>query len=493
MDNSKSEYRSIFKATAFLSGVQVFNIIIGIIRNKIVSMILGPSGMGIVGLLQSTSQTVNGFTNCGIPTSSVKNIAQAYERQEKTLLGKVVYIVKRLTTIAGSLAVMVMLALSPKLSQWSFGNDDFTLSFVCLSISLLFTQLTNAHIVIIKGCRRLKYYAKANIFGNLLSLIIAVPLYYTFGKGAIVPVLVLVSLSTFLLAFFYEKKLGITDIKPSSDEFKVISKDILKMGIPYAYSEIFPIIASYLIRIHVSGMGGVAEVGLYSAGFAILNGYVGMIFTAMSSDFVPRLSAIIDDNKACERAINSQIILSLLILFPILLLLIALSEFVVWVLYSSDFLQMTGMMCWGAIGMLFRTNSWCNGNLLVPKREVLFYWISAIASAAVYLVSSLWLYNVYGVTGLGLAFLFSQLFDSVGILIYVRIRYSITMDKSIYLMTIVFTAVLVLMLLCNVFYPHNVFCYVTEAIVIALAIVYSLLKLNKIMDIRGFLKAKFKK
>ena len=493
MNNEKSNYRSIFKATAFLSGVQVFNIIIGIIRNKIVSMILGPSGMGIVGLLQSTSQTVNGFTNCGIPASSVKNIAQAYEQHDITLLGKVIYIVKRLATIAGSLAVLVMLALSPKLSQWSFGNDDFTLSFICLSISLLFTQLANAYTVVIQGCRRLRYYAKANVLGNLLSLVIAVPLYFEFGKEAIVPVLILVSLSTFALAFIYERKIGIIEQKPLPDEFKYISRDILKMGIPYAYSEIFPIIASYLIRIHVSGFGGVAEVGLYSAGFAILNGYVGMIFTAMSSDFVPRLSAIVDDNKACERTINSQIILSLLILFPILLLLVALSEVVVWVLYSAEFLQMTGMMCWGAIGMLFKTISWSNGNLLVPKREVLFYWISSIASAAVYLGSSLWFYNLYGVTGLGLAFLFSQLFDSACVFIYVRIRYSITMNGSIYLMTTVFASILVLFILGNMFYPHNVYFYVTEGFTIVLALLFSLWKLNKIMDIKGLLQAKLKK
>jgi hypothetical protein len=51
---NQSSYRSIMKATS-VWGVQVFYIVIAIVRSKIIAVLLGPAGMGIVGLLNSTT------------------------------------------------------------------------------------------------------------------------------------------------------------------------------------------------------------------------------------------------------------------------------------------------------------------------------------------------------------------------------------------------------------------------------------------------------
>ena len=51
----KSSYRQIVKATSLFGGVQFFQIIISVIRSKFVAILLGPAGMGIVGLLTATT------------------------------------------------------------------------------------------------------------------------------------------------------------------------------------------------------------------------------------------------------------------------------------------------------------------------------------------------------------------------------------------------------------------------------------------------------
>ena len=493
MATEQKNYRSIFKATAILGSVQLFNIIVGIIRNKIVSMILGPSGMGIVGLLTSSTATVTGFTNCGVAASSVKNVAMAYEKEDFTLLGKVIYTLKRLVTFTGCLGALIVLVFSSKLSQWSFGNEDFTISFACLSISVLFTEMTNILNTIVKGCRRIKYYAKANVLGNLMSLFITIPLYYLWGKDAIVPVLILLSVSTFVFAYHYERKLGIKEVKATKEEQKAISIDVLKMGLPLAASEIFPIMASYLIRLNISSHGGVEDVGLYSAGFAILNGYVGMIFTAMSSDFIPRLSAISDDNKACEDTINSQVVLSILILFPILLALITFGKLVVWVLYSSEFFPMTGMIYWGSLGMLWKTLNWCYGCVFVPKRDTKPYFSLSVLSAVVYLGVSVLFYNIWGVTGLGAAFLFSHTFDFSIAYIFITRKYHIYLQRSIFAQMAVFTLCILALIYMNTFLQMNLLYYSLEGLILIAATFYSFKKLNSLIDLKGFLKTKFRK
>lgn len=493
MEKDKGNYRSIFKATAILGGVQLFNILIGVVRNKIVSLLLGPTGMGIIGLLQSSTQTVSGFTNCGVSSSSVKNVAQAYEDNDFSLLGKVIYSLKRLIACTGTLAILVMLILCKQLSQWSFGNNDFAVSFACLSISLLLTQATNAYQTIIKGCRRVNYYAKSNVFGNFCSLLIAVPLYYVWGKDAIVPVLILVSASTFIFAYLYERKVGIKEVHATKEELKTISVDILKMGIPLALSEVFPLVSSYLIRIFVSSHGGVADVGLYTAGFAILNGYVGMIFTAMSSDYIPRLSAIVVDNKECEATINSQILLSILILFPILAVLIPLSKFIVWVLYSDAFIAISGMICWGALGMIVKTYNWCYGCILIPKRDSSPYFIFSVISAFFFYGISILFYHIWGLTGLGGGFLASHACDFIISYIFISSKYRIRLYKSLLIKLFTFSMTLLIMIVLTTLFEPSIWVYLVELLIVFGVALYAFKKLNQIIDISEFFKNKFKR
>ena len=54
MAEQQSSYRQIMKATSIFGGVQVFQIFFQVIRSKFIAVLIGPVGMGIVGLLTST-------------------------------------------------------------------------------------------------------------------------------------------------------------------------------------------------------------------------------------------------------------------------------------------------------------------------------------------------------------------------------------------------------------------------------------------------------
>lgn len=69
--------KSILKTTSLFGGVQVFQIIISIIRAKVIAVLLGPTGMGILGLLTASISLIGGLTGFGLGTSAVKNVARA--------------------------------------------------------------------------------------------------------------------------------------------------------------------------------------------------------------------------------------------------------------------------------------------------------------------------------------------------------------------------------------------------------------------------------
>lgn len=77
MPNQQSSYRQIMKATSIFGGVQVFNILIQLIRSKVIAVLLGPAGMGVIGLLNSTISLITSVSNFGLGTSAVRNISEA--------------------------------------------------------------------------------------------------------------------------------------------------------------------------------------------------------------------------------------------------------------------------------------------------------------------------------------------------------------------------------------------------------------------------------
>lgn len=77
MQDNKSSYRSIFKATSLFGGVQVYQILIQIIKSKFVAVLLGPAGVGIMGLYQSGLQLIQQISSMGLASSAVRDVSEA--------------------------------------------------------------------------------------------------------------------------------------------------------------------------------------------------------------------------------------------------------------------------------------------------------------------------------------------------------------------------------------------------------------------------------
>ena len=240
------------KATALFGGVQIFNIFIQIIRSKVVATLLGPAGMGIMGLLNSTIDIIGKSTNFGLGLSAVKNIAAANSTKNKEQFSLIVIAFRRLVYLTGLLGMLVGIFLSPWLSLLTFGNKDYTLAFILISSTLLFSQLSKGQRVILQGMRKLKYLARANILGSSISLLITIPLYYSLGIDGIVPGIIVSSLITLIISWFYLNKISINPIKVSWSQTIGQGKSMAKMGFMLALSSLLTVGVSYIIRVSVT-------------------------------------------------------------------------------------------------------------------------------------------------------------------------------------------------------------------------------------------------
>jgi O-antigen/teichoic acid export membrane protein len=361
--------------------------------------------MGIAGLLQANTTFIAALTNFGLSTSAVKNIAEAHASGNNQVITRTVSVFQKLVWGTGMLGTVLTAIAAPWLSEITFGNDSYTVSFYWLSVTLLLNQLSAGQDVLLQGMRHIRQMAQATLYGSVLGLVLTLPLYYLYGEGGIVPAIIGTAVISLLLSLYYVRKtIDIQPVKVSFAQAWTEGREMLRMGFLISLTGLLTLGASYLVRLYISREGGVAEVGLYNAGFAIINTYVGMIFTAMGADYYPRLSGVAHDNAQATKVINQQSEIAFLILTPVLILFIMMGKWVVTILYSGQFLPITDMMQWAALGMIFKASSWAIAFIFLAKSASrVFFWNELLAltvSTALHLLGYKW----GGLTGLGIAF-----------------------------------------------------------------------------------------
>ena len=75
---SNNSYIHILKAMGLFGSVQGLNILMSLVRNKIVAVLLGTTGMGLITLYNSTVKLLSDATSMGLPMSAVRELSAAY-------------------------------------------------------------------------------------------------------------------------------------------------------------------------------------------------------------------------------------------------------------------------------------------------------------------------------------------------------------------------------------------------------------------------------
>lgn len=491
-DNNQSSYRSIFKATSLFGGVQVYQILIQIIKSKFIAILLGPAGVGIIGLFQSGLQFVQQLTNMGLAQSAVRDVSEASGTGDIQRIARTITVVRRLVWITGILGLIAVAAFSPFLSKSSFGNYDYTIPFIILSITLLLDQLSAGQKVVLQGMRRLKDLAKCSAFGATFGLVTSVPLYYIIGIKGIVPSLILNSACMLLLSWIYSKRVKTDQVRVTTRQTFEQGKLMLVMGVSMSVSGILSTGAAFIIRGYIQNLGGIDAVGLYQAGFVIMNTYVGLVMNAIATDYYPRLAAINNDNSKCCETVSQQGEIGVMILAPMLTICLVFMPFVLQILYSDQFLGAVEYISWACLGMLLRFASWIISYVFVAKAESKLFMINEVAANIYVVVFSLVGYKLMGLQGIGIAFALNYFVYFIQVYLIAKHRYNFSFSNS-FIKCYGLQLLLVISCLILVLEMDGISKYSIGTFLIVISCYFGFRGLNQRMDINTLLKNKLHK
>ena len=484
MSNNRNSYGSILKSISLFGGVQVFQIIIGLVKNKFVALLLGPSGMGIMGMITSATSMVETLTGFGLRTSGTRGIASAVSTNDEYKVGRVLEVVRRLVIYTGLLGTVLIFLLARQLSLWSFGNEDYTLAFRIVSCTAFFNQLNIGQVTLMQGTFHYKLMAKSALWGSIIGLVVSIPLYYLWGASSIVPVIIISSITNLVLSTLFSKKVNYQKVFLTKKEVWGDGKQILGLGFAIAMTGAVALGQTYIIRAFISHVGGLAEVGLYTAGIALTSMYVNTLLNAIGSDYSPRLAAMSNNTEGFIETINRQINLMVIIIVPMIVFFIVVIREITILLYSDKFLPITSMIEWMMVGMFFRTCSWCLSYAQVARGDSrVFFWnelICSIYSLGLSIIG----YHLYKFEGLGMAFVLQYVIYTIQMIFLSKHRFGYTISKETNLIIIEGFIILLFTFVLMKFLHYSIYRYLIGLLLLSFTLWFTYKKMNKMMPIK---------
>lgn len=416
----RQSYQQILTSTALIGGSTLVNIAFSIIRSKAMALLLGPSGVGLMGLYSSIVDTAQTVAGVGVSASGVRQMAEAAASDDEEHVARIALVLRRVSLALGLVGAVALAALCVPIARASFGDESHAIGVALLAAAVLFKLVSLGQIALVQGLRRIGDLARINMLSAFLSAVISVFLVWMFGTRGIVPALIAIAAASILVSWWYRRKVRLPPVSIGLAEMRRETRSLLSLGAVFMWSSLFLVAASYLIRIIVVRDVGFEAAGFYQAAWTLGGLYAGFLLQAMGTDLLPRLTGVADDHAMCNRLANEQAEVSILLAGPGALATLTLAPFVISFFYSPAFHAAIGVLRWISVGTMLQIIAWPIGFIIIAKgaRGALFF---AEAAAFVVQVGLAWLLvPVFGVAGAGMAFLFLYVWH--GVLVYVLAR-----------------------------------------------------------------------
>ncbi len=430
--------KSIFRAIGMFSGVKMLSIVCSLIRNKLIAVLIGPAGMGLISLYNATIEMISSIVRLSIDQSAIRDISKNTDEKHAEEISNVV---RHWSVFLGIAGALFMCAISPILSIWTFGNAEKWQTFCALSLVPLATTIAAGRTALMTGLNRLGNLAKASAYSAILAVALSATLLWWLGKDAIIPMLIGNAMAILITALIFTPR--IRRIHLPIREIWQRGSGFIRLGILMTASAFVSYLFSYLFLIYLNKTATISDVGIYQTGYTLINTYIGVIFAGVWVEYYPRLSRAIHSARSTSAIACHEIKITLTILLPIALIFVAADELIVRLLYDKVFLDVLPFLSIGIIGIIFRTFSWCLSFVILAKGDGKTFIFSESIDAAIGLTLNIVGWNLGGFIGLGISYVCWYMVYCVIVYYIYRHRYGLSMPKETIWLTL-FMAIIVI-------------------------------------------------
>lgn len=401
--SEKSRYGESLRAAAIIGGGEGITYIIGLVRTKVVALLLGPSGVGLVALYLGYMQLVQTISGLGIASSGVREVALANSANDPEKIAARVKTLRRVCWFTGAFGLALALVVSTPASRWLGNADSKAIDFALLGFAVFFQAVLGGQLSLLQGTRRLADLTSSKVYGVCATTVLAIVAYSLFGRDAIVPVLIATVLVQLSISWLFVRRVPLIRVDQTWRQTASDSRQLVGLGLSFMWSALLGAGTTSLLGFLVVRHLGFEANGIYSAAWMLSGLFAGFVLGAMGTDFYPRLTAVQSDHGKVSRLVNEQTEIGILLALPGLLGTFALAPLVIQIFYSAEFLPAAQLLPWFVLGVFGQVITWPLGYILMAKGAKGVYAVTETVNHGIRFLVSYGLLNSMGLNGLAVA------------------------------------------------------------------------------------------
>lgn len=456
---------------------QIFVLIVPLITIPYISRVLGATGVGINTLTNSVVQYFVLIATLGLATYGQREIA--YTRGDKKKVTKTFWEIQLLSIVTTIISLLLF-------TIFLLSTKQYTMYYLCQSILILSCAADISWFFI--GLELFKITVIQSFIVKLISVLSI--FIFVHDSGDLYKYILIIGLSTFFgnaVLWTYLRKYI---VKINWHELKVFRhfKATFGLFIPQISVNIYV----YLNKIMLGGMVSVEAAGFFDSSDKIVR--IGLtLISALTTVMMPRVASSFSNGNHSEvyDALKRSFQISMIIAFPLMFGIIAISGvFVPW-FFGTKFIAVTPILVIESFAIVPIACSTLIGmQYLVPTKRTNIYTKATILAALINIFANLVLIHYFKASGTAIATVISEIFIAIYELRYISKAIQISsLFKEIYKIIIASICMFIAVKIMTLYIKVNIISILSEIIIgiFTYLIVLLLLKYSLLKEIKSIL------
>jgi len=391
------------KTTTLWSALStIIRMLAGIISVKFVAYIVGPSGVALIGQLQSFISITNSGANMGMGQGTIKYLSE--NRKDKIKHQKILSSSFFVTVFCSIIISTVILVFYNTIGNYLFKTNDFDFIIIILALSLSFYAVQQILTQALNGYQEIKKLIAAKIVTSIIGLIFTLLLVYIAGvEGALLALVITQIIGFIVLIYFSLKSSWFKKEMFFSGYDKETLKRLFKYSLMTFVSVILLNVRQIYLRDYVIENLSANAAGHWQAIWKISEIYLTVITFSLSIYYLPKLSSV-NDKQTLKKEIFKGYKLLLPVVFVLSILMYLFRDLIILILFSKEFNPVRDLFLYQLIGDVLKIASWLLSFMMIAKAMTKEFLITEVVSISLFLILSLCFFNNYGVLGLTYAY-----------------------------------------------------------------------------------------
>ncbi len=400
----KADMVKVFSLTSISTLVRMLT---GFVSIKVVALLVGPEGIAVMGQLSNFTTIALAAATLGINNGITKYVAEY--KDDKPVLSLFISTAYKIT-LWGSLACgAVMIALCRPLSEWILHDGQWWYVFVIFGLTIIFYTMNGLLMSIVNGTKDFRKFVWVNIIGSIVGLVFTLVFVYTMQlDGALISIVTYQSVIFFVTLWMVRHEFWFR-----SSFFRAKpDRETLRKYLHYTVMTLVSVallpVSQMILRGYVMTNISETEAGWWEAMNRLSNVYLTVILSSFSIYYLPRLSELKSASELRHEITNAYkfLVPAMLVGFTAIYFL---RDFLIWLLFSPEFIPVRDLFAWQLAGDFFKIASWLLAFLMVAKSRTAAFVSTEIIFSLSFLGLAFFMLNKNGIVGLTQAYMLNYI------------------------------------------------------------------------------------